>query len=110
MFFALLLADVVALFLADVIAIVLMWQMLQPPGRHCACVMVGRCLANFMCACGRCYCLMFLWLMLLPFDVFYCGRYYCHHSLSWLMLLPCNMCCYDCVADVIATVADGIAI
>ena len=43
MFFALLLADGVALFLADVIAIALMWQMLQPPGRCCACITVGRC-------------------------------------------------------------------
>ena len=28
----------------------------------------------------------------------------------WLMLLPFDMFCYDCVADVAATVADGIAI
>ena len=27
----------------------------------------------------------------------------------WLMLLPFGMCCCDCVADVIAKVADGIA-
>ena len=28
----------------------------------------------------------------------------------WLMLLPFDIICYDCVADVVATVADGIAI
>ena len=28
----------------------------------------------------------------------------------WPMLLPLFMCCYICVADVIATVAAGIAI
>ena len=28
----------------------------------------------------------------------------------WLLLLPFDMCCYDCGADVVATVADGIAI
>ena len=28
----------------------------------------------------------------------------------WLMLLPFFMCCSDCVADVIATMAGGIAI
>ena len=42
-------------------------------------------------------------------DVSYCGRCYCHHLLL-ADVIAIFMCCYDCVADVIATVADGIAI
>ena len=70
------------LVLADVVAIILMWYMLQPPGRCCACIVVADVFANLICVCGRCCCHIFLWLMLLPFDVSYCGRCCCHHSLS----------------------------
>ena len=59
-----------------------------------------------------------MWQMLLPYlfvadviaiDVSYCGRCYCHHSLL-ADVIAIFMCCYDCMADVIATMAGGIAI
>ena len=57
--------------------------MLQPPGRCCACIVVGRCFCQlYLC----------LWQMLLPY------------------VFVADVCCQDCVADVIATMADGIAI
>ena len=61
---------------------------------------------------------LYMWQMLLPYlfvadgiaiDVSYSGRCYCHHSLL-AGVIAIFMCCYDCVADVIATMAGGIAI
>ena len=59
-----------------------------------------------------------MWQMLLPYllvadvvaiDVSYCCRCYCHHSLL-ADVIAIFMFFYDCVADVIASVAGGIAI
>ena len=79
-----LMADVIAMFLlADVIAIVcvLFWLVAD----------VVATVAVVFCHLWGC---IILWQMLLPS--------------CWLMLLPCFCCCI--VADVVATMADGIAI
>ena len=82
------------------------WQMLLPYfGRcYCHCFWCGRCynqqadvvpyvfVADFVAI----WCIL-LWQMLLPLFI------------VWLVLLPFDVCCYDCVADVIAAMNDGIA-
>ena len=65
-------------------------------------------IASFICTCGRCYCHYDLWLMLLPFYVLL-WQMLLPSLIVWLILLPFDMCCCHCVADVIAKVADGIA-
>ena len=62
LFFALFLVDVIAFLLADVVAIVLYGRCYN----HQADVMpifIGRCFANFVYACGRCCCHIFMWQM-----------------------------------------------
>ena len=120
--------------------IALFWQMLLPcfdvvdvtTTRQvlCLCYSLADVLPTFVNTCGRCCCHIIVWVMFLPFDVYYWGRCYCHHWLfgwccchlicvaiivwqmllpMWLMLLPFDSVDVICVADVIAKVADGIA-
>ena len=79
--------------------------------------------ANIIYALGRCYCHIFVWLMLLPFDMSYCGRCYWHHWLSgccycqlicvamivWQMLLPLWLMVLPFCEIGVVFVADGIA-
>ena len=84
--------------------------MLQPSGRCSACIVVGRCFCQlylclwqillpyvFVADVVAIWCIL-LWQMLLPLFI------------VWLVLLPFDVCCYDCVTDVIAAMADGITI
>ena len=106
LFFALFLPDVIALFLADVVAIVYVVDVITTRQMLCL-FLLADVFVNFVYACGRCCCITS------------CGRCYCHLIyltvadvtaiiICWLMLLPFNVCCYDCVADVVATMAGGI--
>ena len=82
--------------------------------RHCFCF-VGRSYCHFLLA-GVIAIVFIWWQMLLPLWLLFlplvgilyhfCERCYCH--LCWLMLLPCFVAVF--VADVMATMADGIAI
>ena len=78
-FFALLLADVIAFVFGRCHCLVLIWYMLQPPGRCYACSTVAwqMLLLILFILVADVIAIMVVWLMLLPFDVSCCGRCYC---------------------------------